>query len=91
MENIPPTEVLEKKLKDLEKRALVSDDKKAVSGFGMIVLIISDLVGGLVLGAALGVLSWKMLGWGPLSFGIFFILGGIGGLLNLHRYLGEKG
>ena len=64
-----------------EKRSTVS------SSLNIIITIISDLLGGLLVGAGLGYLLVKFFNAHMLVFAIFILLGGFAGLLNLYKSL----
>ena len=53
----------------------------------IIITIISDLLGGLLVGAGLGYLLVKFFNAHMLVFAVFVLLGGFAGLLNLYKSL----
>ena len=53
----------------------------------IIITIISDLLGGLLVGAGLGYLLVKFFDAHMLVFALFILLGGFAGLLNLYKSL----
>ena len=62
-----------------KKRSTVSNP------LNIIITILSDLLGGLFVGAGLGYLLVQYLGAHKIFLAIFILLGGIAGLLNLYR------
>lgn len=81
-----PTEELKKKIDNL-KSEISEPQKKQTNSVAVLITVISDMVGGVLVGAGIGYLCQKFFGWGKLSFAVFLILGGIAGILNIYRFL----
>ena len=63
--------------------------KDAVRGYFIVATILSDLIGGLLVGGVIGYALYRYLDWPVIVFGVFTLLGGIAGLLNMYRSLSE--
>jgi F0F1-type ATP synthase assembly protein I len=48
------------------------------------------MIGGVLVGAGIGYLCQRFLGWSKISFAVFLILGGIAGILNIYRFLKKE-
>ncbi|MBO7332350.1 MAG: hypothetical protein J6U64_01640 [Alphaproteobacteria bacterium] len=88
-EMVLSTEDLKKKI-DLLKSEVSETQTKSQNTVGVLIGVISDMVGGLLVGSGIGVLCVKFLGWIKISFAVFLILGGIAGILNIYRFLKKE-
>lgn len=59
-------------------------------GAGIALMVMSDLIGGLFVGGALGFLAHYFFKTPSFVFAIFIFLGGISGLVNIFRYVAKE-
>ncbi|MEQ8388692.1 MAG: AtpZ/AtpI family protein [Alphaproteobacteria bacterium] len=62
-----------------------------MTGLGMAVRVGVDLVAGLIVGVAIGVLLDRWLGTGPWLLVVFFVLGAAAGFVNVYRTVRNLG
>ncbi len=77
------------------REKLPSSSKKSMetSGLNLSIMIISDLAGGLLVGAGIGYLLYALLDVHLFVFALFVLFGGFAGLLNVYKSIShlEKG
>ncbi len=79
---------LKTKIKSLhEQVAEKTSDKTKQQDVSLGVAIMSDLLGGIIAGAAIGFLIQQFFDTKPFVLGIFIFLGGIAGILNVYKYV----
>ena len=78
---------MKEKIDDFRKNVFAQSEKRPVASnpVTIIITILSDLLGGLLVGAGLGYLCVTYLGAHKIFFAIFILLGGFAGLLNLYK------
>ena len=78
---------MKEKIDAFRQAAFQKNEKQSsVSGsLNIIITILSDLLGGLLVGAGLGYLVVTYLGAHKIFFAIFILLGGFAGFLNLYK------
>ena len=75
---------------DSFRKTVLSDYSKKKNkshSFNIIVTVLSDLLSGLFVGAGIGYLFYRLLDMHILVVGIFVLLGGMAGFLNLYKSL----
>ena len=81
---------IKKKINDFHQRVFVSSAPKKQSAshsVGVIITVLSDLIGGLLVGSAIGWLLYRYAGAHILVLFLFVLIGGFAGLLNVYKSL----
>ncbi len=74
------------RIEALRKQLSSSKTKAAdASGFALSVMIVSDLAGGLLVGAGIGYVLCALFDAHPAVWAVFILLGGFAGLLNVFK------
>lgn len=78
---------MKEKIDAFRQDAFQKNEKRSpvASPLNIIIIILSDLLGGLLVGAGLGYVAVTYWGAHKIFFAIFILLGGFAGLLNLYR------
>ncbi len=80
---------MHEKIDAFRQKALIGKSKKASvsNSAGIVITIVSDLLGGLLVGAGIGWVIFKIFDTHLIVMGIFVLLGGLAGFLNLYKSL----
>ena len=80
---------MHEKIDAFRQKALIDKSKKASvsNSAGIVITIVSDLLGGLLVGAGIGWVIFKIFDTHLIVMGIFVLLGGLAGFLNLYKSL----
>ena len=76
---------MKEKIESFRKLAFPPKQQAVSGSVAVIITIISDLLGGLLVGAGLGYLFMKLFGAHKIVLAIFVLLGGLAGLLNVYK------
>lgn len=80
------SKALQEKIDALKNKVTPSRRKGwETQGVGLLIMILSDLLGGLLVGAALGYLFQTLFHLHHSVIGVFVLLGGLAGLLNVFK------
>ncbi len=88
------TQELDAKIKALHNQIVGKvPGKQNKHGPGLAITIMSDLMGGLIAGGIIGYLIMRAWDLQPYVLGMFLLLGGFAGMLNVYKYVRriEKG
>ena len=71
----------------LQADAYLKNKRKGVKCFGIVSAVSCDLLAGLLIGTAIGYILYRYFSLHLVFFGIFVLLGGLAGLLNMYKTL----
>ena len=78
---------IKKNIEDLRKDVCAKKDRTPVYHIGIILAVSCDLLSGLLIGAAIGYVVYKYFLCHVIFIGLFVLLGGLAGLLNMYKTL----
>ena len=91
MNNQPPktAQEIKEKITSFQNGVLVKNAKKSKLPYSLniIIMILSDLLSGVLVGAGIGYLLYKLFAFHLLIVAVFVLLGGLAGFSNLYKSL----
>ena len=79
------TSLLQEKIENLRSSLKQAHAQKPTERVGIILIVLSDLLGGLLVGCALAYILCHFLGVHLFFGGLLILLGGIAGLFNIYK------